>query len=100
MERLERPFPIDLILTDIVMPGMNGRQLVDRLRDRLPDAAVLYMSGYTDDAIVRRGVIEPGTEFLGKPFGPAALLNRVREVLDRHRSEPARRASQAIEAGR
>ncbi len=85
------PRPIDIVLTDVVMPGMNGRQLVDALRARGADVTVLYTSGYSDTAIVRHGVLEPGIAFLAKPFSPAALLCKVREELDgRKRRSDAR----------
>ena len=73
---------IDLVLTDIVMPGMNGRGLVERLAGIRPHIKSLYMSGYTDDDIVRRGFIEPSKSFLQKPFTSEALLQTVRKVLD------------------
>jgi CheY-like chemotaxis protein len=74
---------IDLVLTDVVMPGMNGRELVDVLRARRPELPVLYMSGYTHDAIVRAGVLESGIAFLQKPFSRGSLTCKVREALDR-----------------
>jgi signal transduction histidine kinase len=74
--------PIHLIVTDVVMPGMNGRELWERLKVLRPDSRVLFMSGYTDDAIARHGVLEPGIAFLQKPFTPFSLAQKVREVLD------------------
>jgi signal transduction histidine kinase len=73
---------IDLVLTDVVMPGMSGNDMSKILLARQPDMPVLYMSGYTDDAIVQHGVLEPGINFLQKPFTPGALAMKVREVLD------------------
>jgi CheY-like chemotaxis protein len=73
---------IDLVLTDVVMPGMNGRGLVERLSGIRPSIKSLYMSGYTDDDIIRRGFLEPSKSFLQKPFTTDALLQTVRKVLD------------------
>jgi CheY-like chemotaxis protein len=73
---------IHLILTDVVMPGMSGSELCARLTPLYPGVKVLYMSGYTDDAIVHRGILDPGTAYIQKPFSPDALARKVREVLD------------------
>lgn len=74
--------PIDLVITDVVMPGMNGRELAARLTDLVPDARVLFISGYTGGVLVEHGVLEAGTEFLQKPFSPHRLTQKVREALD------------------
>jgi two-component system, cell cycle sensor histidine kinase and response regulator CckA len=66
-----------------VMPGMSGRALSSRILAERPETKVLFMSGYTDDAIVRHGVLEPGTSFLEKPFTVEGLAVKVREALDR-----------------
>jgi len=73
--------PVHLLLTDVVMPKMGGRELAKSLEGRLPGIKAMYMSGYTDDAIVRHGVLDPGIPFLQKPFTPERLLRKVREVL-------------------
>jgi PAS domain S-box-containing protein len=73
---------IHLLVTDVIMPEMSGRQLADRLRDLRPELKVLFVSGYTDDAIVRHGILEPGIWYLPKPFSPESLARKVREVLD------------------
>jgi PAS domain S-box-containing protein len=73
---------IQLVLTDVVMPSMSGRELVRKLTAKYPHLRVLYMSGYTDNIITSSGVLEPGLAFLQKPFTPALLAQKVREVLD------------------
>jgi two-component system cell cycle sensor histidine kinase/response regulator CckA len=75
------PHTIDLLLTDLVMPGLNGRETAAALRESQPQAKVLYMSGYTDDIVVRCGGLEPGTAFIQKPFGSQEIVTRVREIL-------------------
>ncbi len=73
---------VELLVTDVVMPRMSGRALADAVKRHRPDIEVLFMSGYTDDAIVHHGVLDPATPFLQKPFNPGSLARKVREVLD------------------
>ena len=75
--------PPQLLLTDVVMPGMNGRQVADAVRAAVPGVRVLFMSGYAGDIIVHHGVVDPGLDLLEKPFTTAVLLERVRMALDR-----------------
>jgi two-component system cell cycle sensor histidine kinase/response regulator CckA len=74
--------PIHLVLTDVVMPGMSGRELAEKLQTDWPEMKVLYMSGYMDNAIARHGILEPGTKFIHKPFTPESLARKLREVLE------------------
>jgi CheY-like chemotaxis protein len=74
---------IDLLLTDIVMPGQNGRDLVKAARQVRPDLRVVYMTGYSRNAVVHQGRIEEGVELLQKPVSQADLAAKVREVLDK-----------------
>ena len=78
---------IQLMLTDVVMPGMNGRVLAEKLLPSHPEMKVLYMSGYTDSFIAGHGVLEQGTALIHKPFSEEDLLAKVREVLDRPAGE-------------
>jgi two-component system cell cycle sensor histidine kinase/response regulator CckA len=74
--------PIDLVVTDVVLPGMSGKELADKLRQAQPDIKILYTSGYAEDTIVHQGVVDQGVHFLAKPYVPSELARRVRQVLD------------------
>jgi two-component system, cell cycle sensor histidine kinase and response regulator CckA len=74
--------PLHLLLSDVVMPRMGGPELAQALVARRPEIKVLYMSGYTDHPMVRRGVVNAGVAFLQKPFTPTVLVSRIREVLE------------------
>ncbi|MBL8767417.1 MAG: response regulator [Planctomycetes bacterium] len=74
--------PIDLLMTDVILPVMNGRELAMRIEELRPGIRVLFMSGYTDDAILLHGVLDEGVHFIQKPLTPMALCTKVREVLD------------------
>src|SRR4029077_6768030 len=76
------PGRIHLLITDGVLPGRSGPEVARRLGTTRPDTRVLYLSGYTNDAVLRRGVLEAGVAFLQKPFTPGVLGRKIREVLD------------------
>jgi CheY-like chemotaxis protein len=90
---------IDLLLTDVLMPGMKGRELVDRLGKLRPSLKVLYMSAYTEDDAINIGILSPGTAFIEKPFSPDELAGKVRDVLSgdstNFGAKPVRRGAQA-----
>jgi CheY-like chemotaxis protein len=88
----QHPGSIDLVISDVVMPEMGGRELAGILARREPDLPVLYMSGYTGDDVMHRGLLDPGAPFQQKPFTPVGLAAKVRSMLDqraRHAPEPA-----------
>lgn len=73
---------IDLLMTDVVMPGMNGGELANQLILQRPEMKVLFSSGYTEDVIVHHGILDDEVSFLGKPYSPSVLAKKIREVLD------------------
>ena len=83
LELVERNPSIDVVLTDVVMPGGSGPELTRRMVERRPALKVIYMSGYTEDAIVHHGVLDTGIAFLHKPFSVETLEQKIREVLER-----------------
>jgi two-component system, cell cycle sensor histidine kinase and response regulator CckA len=80
--RNQKGAPISLVITDVIMPQMNGKVMADWLKTTSPDLRILFTSGYTDEAIAHHGVLEPGVAFLPKPYTPATLTRKVREMLD------------------
>jgi CheY-like chemotaxis protein len=78
---------VDLLLTDVIMPGLNGQDVAERVRALRPDIRVLFMSGYNEEAVLRDGVLAAGAAFLEKPFSPSELLNRVRRILQTKSSD-------------
>jgi CheY-like chemotaxis protein len=74
--------PFDLLITDVVMPLMGGREFADRVKDQIPQMKVLFMSGYTDNSIIHNWILEPGTNFIQKPFSISEFMTKVREILD------------------
>lgn len=81
--------PIHLLVTDVIMPQMSGRELATRLAEIHPNIKVLFMSGYTSEGIVHNGVLERDTAFLQKPFTPTALARKVGEVLEAFPTAPS-----------
>ena len=72
----------DLLLTDVVLPGMSGKELYEKMRENCPDLKVVFMSGYTEDTISHHGVLQEGLNFLQKPFRTTELRKKIRKVLD------------------
>jgi CheY-like chemotaxis protein len=77
----DHPGPIHVGLMDVILPGSNGRAVADWIKQQRPDTRIIYMSGYTYDAITRQDMLEPGTSFVHKPFKPEALIRKIREAL-------------------
>jgi DNA-binding NtrC family response regulator len=77
--------PLHLLVTDVVLPGMNGRILAQQVEALRPGTKVLYTSGYSEDVVIHHGVLDPGIEFVPKPYSIDLLARRVREVLDARR---------------
>ncbi len=78
----EHSASIDLLVTDVMLPGLSGRDLARQIQNLKPGIPVLYISGYSDDAVARHGIVDPGTHFLQKPFTPTQLGKKIREILD------------------
>jgi DNA-binding NtrC family response regulator len=78
----ETPDTLHMLLTDVIMPKMNGKDLADTVKELYPDIKVLFMSGYTDDVIAHHGVLDEGVNFIAKPFSLMDLTAKVRDVLD------------------
>ena len=79
----EQSAPVNLIIADVVMPQMSGRELAERVLERWPDVPILFTSGYTGLFVVQRGLLDEGQEFIQKPIAPDMLAKRVREMLDK-----------------
>jgi CheY-like chemotaxis protein len=88
--------PIDILITDVVMPRLGGPELVERLQEARPQTPIIYMSGYTDDKTVRDIMADSGVNFLQKPFSPAALAELTRQVLGGTRGAPRRDDSEVL----
>jgi PAS domain S-box-containing protein len=82
LEKISAGIKPDIVLTDVIMPRMNGKELYNRISEQLPAVKCLYMSGYTDNVIARHGVLDDGIQFIQKPFSSRAILRKVREVLE------------------
>jgi DNA-binding response OmpR family regulator len=89
MAREHKGPPIRLVVTDVIMPLMGGKVMAEWLKTANPNLKVLFTSGYTDEAITRHGVLERGVEFLPKPYTPATLARKVREMLDEPETAPS-----------
>jgi two-component system, cell cycle sensor histidine kinase and response regulator CckA len=85
----ERSSPVDVVVTDVIMPGMNGRDLVAKLRETTPGLPALFMSGYPSEIVAKHGVLDPGLTFVEKPFRGEQIARKIREVLGRHADSTA-----------
>ncbi len=88
LELIRKNLRFDLVITDVIMPQMSGKDLYDQIKSQLPQTRVLLMSGYTDDALAHHGVLDEGLSFLEKPFSPSCLARKTREMLDAPAAEP------------
>jgi CheY-like chemotaxis protein len=89
LRQLEEPVTVDLVISDVVMPEMGGRELARRLAALRPSLPVLFISGYTGEDVIQRGLLDPGAPFQQKPFTPDGLARKVREMLDAVAPAPA-----------
>jgi CheY-like chemotaxis protein len=78
---VENDFQADLLVTDLIMPGMNGKELAEKIKEKLPGIRILFSSGYTDNHLVHNGQLDSEIDFLQKPYSPIDLLKKVRQVL-------------------
>ena len=86
LKLLQSDLRVDLLVTDVGLPGLNGRQLADAARQHRPDLKVLFMTGYAENATIANGVLEPGMQMITKPFAIEALATRIRTMIEKEAS--------------